>query len=185
MAPVLTSVACAIHAPQTFTIRVSGDEETEWEVDKRFSSFVELHAALKAYFPTRRLPALPAKRVIGATEPRFLSRRLDALQEYLRGVCKLRHVGRSEPMIAFLATCDTDEPARTIFKVSHVPPRRSSATPRAGDEERKGHVHDPPTRDQQLDEEADAAGVRAARDAPAATLGAQSRPAPASHGLAV
>ena len=161
---------------QTYTVRVFGDEDTEWEVDKRFSSFATLHSELKAYFPTRRLPALPAKRVIGATEPKFLSRRLEALQEYLRGVCKLRHVGRSEPMMTFLASCDTDEQPRTIFKVLHAQPRRA-AVQHTGNEERKGQVGDPPTSNRHVGDANDSPATSATAQVTAAgTAGAHGPP---------
>ncbi len=83
------------------------DPTDEITVQRRFSHFVFLHAALSRLLPGIALPPLPEKQYAGRFSDAFVEARRADLQRYLNRVIRHPLIRYAEVLIFFLA-CDND-----------------------------------------------------------------------------
>lgn len=74
-----------------------------WIVTKRYSEFHELHQRLRHKYPSVRNLDFPRRRIVMKFQSDFLSKRRDALEQYLRELLQLPDVCRSRELRAFLS----------------------------------------------------------------------------------
>ena len=74
-----------------------------WTVTKRYSEFHELHQRLRHKYPSVRNLDFPRRRIVMKFQSDFLSKRRDALEQYLRELLLLPDVCRSRELRAFLS----------------------------------------------------------------------------------
>ncbi|KAI9738616.1 MAG: Intermediate filament protein [Cirrosporium novae-zelandiae] len=74
-----------------------------WVIARRYSEFHELHARLRACYPSVRGLEFPRRRMVMKLQKDFLHKRRDALQNYLQALLRLPEVCRSRDLRAFLS----------------------------------------------------------------------------------
>ena len=78
----------ALHAEYVISVRVSGKQNHEHTIRKRFSEFQRMAAELRPRAKyARALPELPPKRVMGELEPSVVEERRAGLEAWLRAAC--------------------------------------------------------------------------------------------------
>ncbi|KAA0149269.1 hypothetical protein FNF28_07372 [Cafeteria roenbergensis] len=83
-------VACRTNEKDRVTLRVL---DIKWSVFRRYSEFADLDKSLRhTYGYQMNSIKLPGKRLFGNKRPEFLDERQAALQQYLRGVLRIRRI---------------------------------------------------------------------------------------------
>mmetsp|Transcript_17607 Transcript_17607/g.40731 ORF Transcript_17607/g.40731 Transcript_17607/m.40731 type:complete len:257 (-) Transcript_17607:98-868(-) len=77
------------HQHTVYHIKVASPEGREWEVQKRYREFRELHDYLRFHISEQDLPQLPGKRYLFNNDPSFIATRQAGLQSYLDGLLAL------------------------------------------------------------------------------------------------
>ena len=82
-------------------------DKIKWLVNRRYSDFINLRAALQKQFPNNLIPPLPGKKIGGRRfELDFVSKRMHFLNEFLNNLVAIEEFKASDFLVSFLSTVD-------------------------------------------------------------------------------
>ena len=82
-------------------------DKIHWLVNRRYSDFINLRAALQKQFPNNLIPPLPGKKIGGRRfELDFVSKRMHFLNEFLNNVVAVEEFKASDILLSFLSMAD-------------------------------------------------------------------------------
>ena len=82
-------------------------DKIKWIVNRRYSDFINLRAALQKQFPNNLIPPLPGKKIGGRRfELDFVSKRMHFLNEFLNNIITIEEFKASDFLVSFLSVVD-------------------------------------------------------------------------------
>ena len=110
MSPCLSLCLCLSSLEQVFSVEVEvGQTGKGWALEKRFSDFAELDAALDEAFKNNEdvtLPEFPPKKYFGSLSPALIKERQEGLEKYMKSLVKDSEVLQCRSLREFLETPD-------------------------------------------------------------------------------
>ena len=85
-------------------------DKVKWLVNRRYSDFLNLRAALQCQFPHNLIPPLPGKKIGGRRfELDFVSKRMHFLNEFLNNLVAIEEYKASDFLVSFLSIADRNQ----------------------------------------------------------------------------
>ena len=97
-------------------------DKVTWLVNRRYSDFINLRAALQNQFPNNLVPPLPGKKMGGRRfELDFVSKRMHFLNEFLNNVVTVEEFKASDILVSFLQMSDRTQFEYRMKEMSNFP----------------------------------------------------------------
>lgn len=97
------------------TYTLGGKQVADSDLQRRYSDFVALRNKMLERWPGIFIPALPPKKAIGGTEPKYIESRMRLLNEFCFKLSKFPYLIQSEEANVFMT--ERNEVAKTIEKI--------------------------------------------------------------------